>query len=83
VPLLVPRHDDPAAVLQRESMGPSNAIRRLRAGLVMAQMACCCVLVISTGLLLQGLRAALQTSVSHRLGRPILATLQAPRGRCD
>ena len=62
MPLFELRHDDPAAVLQRESTGPSKAMRRLRAGLVVAQMACCCVLVVSTALLLEGFRTALQTS---------------------
>jgi len=80
VPLFEIRHDDPGSVLQRESAGPSNAMRRVRAGLVVAQMACCCLLVISTGLLLKGFRTALQTSVGHRLGQPMLATLQAPFG---
>jgi hypothetical protein len=80
MPLVEVRHDDPAAVLQRDGVGPSKAMRRLRAGLVVAQMTCCCLLVISAGLLLTGFRTALQTSVGHRLGRPILATLQAPLG---
>ena len=80
MPLLEIRYDDPAIVLQRDSYGPSNPMRRLRAGLVVAQMACCCLLVISTGLLLTGFRTALQTSAGHRLGRPILATLQARFG---
>jgi hypothetical protein len=40
-------------------------------------MTSCCVLVISTAYLLDGLHAALQTSVSHRLGEPILITVQA------
>jgi hypothetical protein len=80
MPLFDLRHDDPAAVLQRESAGPSNAMRRLRAGLVIAQMACCCVLVVSTGLLLEGFRSALQTTVGHRLGEPILATAEARLG---
>ena len=33
-PLLETRHDDPAAVLRRESAGPSVVMRRVRAGLV-------------------------------------------------
>ncbi len=76
IPLFEVRHDDPAAVLRRESAGPSKAMRRLRTGLVVAQMTCCCLLVISTGLLVEGFRTALQTSVGHRLGHSILATLQ-------
>ncbi len=76
MPLFETRHDRPAAVLQRESLGPSRAMRRLRAGLVITQMTCCCVLVISASLLAQGLRTALQTSVGHHLGQPILATVE-------
>jgi hypothetical protein len=69
------RHDRPATVLQRESAGPSRLMRRVRAGLVVAQMTCCCVLVISTGLLFQSLRSALQTGAGHRLRHSMLATL--------
>jgi ABC-type antimicrobial peptide transport system permease subunit len=78
MPLLEVRHDRPAAILQRESLGPSPGMRRLRAGLVIAQMTCCCILVIAASLLVQGLRSALQTGVAHRLGQPILATVQTP-----
>jgi putative ABC transport system permease protein len=77
LPLFEIRHDDPAVVLRRESAGPSNAMRRLRGGLVVMQMTLCCLLVISTGLLLRGFRTALQTSAGHRLGPAILATVQA------
>ena len=77
VPLFEVRHDNPAAVLQRESAGPSAVVRRVRAGLVLVQMAFCCLLVISTGLLLQGFRNALQTNIGNRVGQPILATVQA------
>jgi putative ABC transport system permease protein len=80
IPLFEIRHDNPATVLQREGAGPSKAMRRLRAGLVVAQMTCCCVLVISTGLLLESFRAALQTRVGHRLEPLLLATLQARQG---
>jgi predicted permease len=76
MPLLETRHDNPAAVLQRESSGPSKATQRLRAMLVVAQITCCCALVICTGLLLDGVRASLQTSTGHRLGQPILASVQ-------
>ena len=77
LPLFEIRHDRPAAVLRRESAGPSKTMMRVRAGLVVAQMTFCCVLVISSGLLLQGFRAALRTSVGRRLGQPILVTVQA------
>jgi hypothetical protein len=79
-PLFDVRHGDPAAVLQRESGGPSKAMRRVRDGLVVMQMTCCCLLIVSTGLLFEGFRAALRTSAGSRLGQPILATLQSPFG---
>jgi predicted permease len=79
-PLFETRDDDPVAVLRRESAGPSKAMRRVRTGLVIAQMACCCVLVISAGALLEGFRAALRTTAGHRLGKAILATLQSESG---
>ncbi len=77
LPFFAIAYDRPAMVLRRESAGPSTAIRRLRVGLVIAQMASCCVLVISTAFLFDGLRAALQTSVGRALGHPILATVQS------
>jgi predicted permease len=80
LPLFEIRDDDPAQILRRESAGPSPAMHRVRAGLVVAQMACCCLLVISTGLLLQGFRSALATTAGSRLGTPILATLEARSG---
>ena len=76
LPLLEIRHDDPAGVLRRETTGSSRAMRRLRAGLVIAQMACCCLLVVSTSLLFASFRSALQTSVGSRLQHAILATLE-------
>jgi predicted permease len=76
-PLFETRHDDPARVLRRESAGPSVAMRRLRTGLVVAQMTCCCLLVISAAILLSGFRTALQTNVGRQLEQSILATLEA------
>jgi predicted permease len=76
-PLFELRDDDPVAVLRRESAGPSLAMRRLRTGLVVTQMACCSVLVIATGMLLEGFRGALRTSAGQRLGEPLLATITA------
>src|SRR4029453_18166842 len=80
VPFVELRHDDPASVLRRESGGPSNAMRRVRTGFVVAQMACCCLLVVSTGLLINGFRAALRTSAGERLGQPIIASVEARFG---
>jgi ABC-type lipoprotein release transport system permease subunit len=76
LPLLEVRDDDPARVLRRESGGPSNTMRRLRAGLVVGQMTCCCVLVIAAGLLAEGFRSSLRTAAGDRLGAPMIATLQ-------
>jgi hypothetical protein len=77
LPILQIRADQPAAVLRRESAGPSTLLRRLRLGLVGAQMTCCCVLVIFTAFVLTGFRHALETRAGHRLAHGILATVQA------
>ena len=74
------RHDDPAAVLRREATGPSGPMLRLRAGLVVAQMTCCCVLAVSTGLLFGSFRAALRTGAAQDLGEPVLATVESLKG---
>ncbi|HEY7475889.1 MAG TPA: ABC transporter permease, partial [Vicinamibacterales bacterium] len=54
--------------------------RRLRTGLVVAQMACCCVLVITTGMLLEGFRGAFRTTAGQRVGEALLATVQVRPG---
>jgi len=77
VPILEVRDDKPYTVLHRESGGPSNTSRRIRAVLVTGQMACCCVLLITTGVLFAQFRAALRTTVGNRLGEPVLATVSA------
>ena len=78
MPVLGTVTDRPWIVLQRETGSPSKAIRRLRSGLVVGQITACCMLVICTALLLNGLHAALETSAGHRLGDPVLLTVQAP-----
>lgn len=78
IPLAETRSDRPAMVLQRESLGTSRPMRRVRSTLVIVQMACCCALVISTGLLLEGFQTALETTLGRRLGNPILVTVEAP-----
>jgi len=80
LPALIIPHERPMIVLQRDSGGASPAIRRLRLGLVAVQMASCCVLVISTAFLLDGLRTALVTSAGQRLGHTVLASVQADPG---
>lgn len=72
--------DRPWLVLQRETGSPSKGIRRLRSALVAGQIAACCVLVICTALLLASFHSALETSAGHRLGDPVLLTVQAPTG---
>jgi ABC-type lipoprotein release transport system permease subunit len=75
-PLLEINAREPARVLQRESAGPSPLARRLRAVLVIVQLGCCCVLVISAHLVRNGFQAALQTGVGQRVGDAVLATVQ-------
>jgi len=77
MPVLGTVTDRPWMILQRETGLPSKAIQRLRSGLVVGQITACCMLVICTGLLLDGLHSALKTGAGHRLGNPILLTVQA------
>lgn len=77
LPLIEMRHDDPAAIMQRENSGPSRTTIRLGTGLVIAQMAACTCLVISAGLLLAGYRSALQTSTGRHLSHAVIATVEA------
>lgn len=77
LPVLVTSDRHPASVLRREGVGPSKTMRRVRMGLVVGQMASCCVLVSSAAVLLTGFHAALQTSVGRHLGDPLLVTVQA------
>lgn len=76
LPAMVIPLDRPMSVIQRDT-GASPAIRHLRLGLVAAQMASCCVLVISTAFLVDGLRTAVVTSAGQRLGHTVFATTQA------
>jgi predicted permease len=78
VPLFAMRDDRPATVLQQENTGLSPPMHRLRMGLIMAQMALCCLLIIVTAFLLRSFSVALQSNFDRRLGVPILATVQAP-----
>jgi hypothetical protein len=67
----------PAAVLRRESAGVSPVVARVRQALLIAQLGCCCALVISAGLIVERLKAAQKTTVAHRLGSAVLATVNA------
>ncbi len=77
MPVLGTVTDRPWTVLQRETGSPSKAIQRLRSALVVGQITACSMLVICTTLLLDGLHSALETSAGHRLGDPVLLTVQA------
>jgi len=77
LPLMVLPLDRPMRVIQQDSTGVSPVIRRLRLGLVTAQMASCCVLVISTAFLVDGLRTTVVTSAGQRLRHTVFATAQA------
>jgi hypothetical protein len=77
MPVLGTVTDRPWTVLQRETGSPSKANQRLRSALVVGQITACSLLVICTALLLSGLHSALETSAGHRLGDPILVTIQA------
>jgi ABC-type antimicrobial peptide transport system permease subunit len=77
MPVLGTVTDRPWIVLQREGGSPSKAIVRLRSGLVIGQITASCILVICTALLLDGLHSAMKTSAGHRLGDPVLLTVQA------
>ena len=76
VPLFRTTHKDPAAVLSREGAGPSPAAGRFRLGLVAAQMAVCCVLLVVTGGLVENVRAAVRMPAKTRLEGAVLATVQ-------
>ena len=78
MPVLGTITDRPWMVLQRESGSPPKATLRLRSALVLGQIATCCALVLCTAILLNGLHSALKTSAGHRLGDPVLLTVQAP-----
>jgi ABC-type lipoprotein release transport system permease subunit len=79
MPVLGTVTDRPWIVLQRETGSPSLAIQRLRSCLVIGQITACCMLVICTALLLAGLHSAMETSAGHRLGDPVLLTVQGPQ----
>jgi predicted permease len=81
LPMLETRADRPAAVLQRENAGPSSRTQRIRTGLVVVQMTCCCVLVTSTGFLFHGFRASVQTGLGREVGDAVLASVQTTADR--
>jgi hypothetical protein len=77
MPIFATVTDRPWTVLQREQGFSSTKVVRLRAALVVLQIALCCALVIFATLLLDGFHKALKTGIGQKLGNPILVTVQA------
>ena len=77
MPIFATVTDRPWTVLQREQGFSSTKVVRLRAALVVMQIALCCALVIFATLLLEGFHKALKTGIGQKLGNPILVTVQA------
>ena len=77
VPLFRAPHQQPAAVLRRESSGPGRAASRFGLALVAAQMTVCCVLLTVTGVLLESVSAASRMPGAARLKGAVLATVQS------
>jgi ABC-type antimicrobial peptide transport system permease subunit len=75
MPILATVTDRPWTVLQREQGFSSTKVVRLRAALVVLQIALCCALVIFATLLLEGFHNALKTGIGQKLGNPILVTI--------
>jgi len=80
MPIIATVTDRPWTVLQREQGFSSTKAVRLRAALVVLQIALCCVLIIFASLLLEGFHNALKTGVGQKLGNPILVTVQRSPG---
>lgn len=81
VPLVDVADRRPAAILQRESAGPSRRAQRVNALLMVVQTAGCSAFVIIAQLLLNSFNAAVQTSLGKLTANPILATVGVqPRG---
>jgi ABC-type antimicrobial peptide transport system permease subunit len=77
LPAFAVRDDRPADVLRRESAGQSKTVRLLRMGIVVTQMASCCVLVITTAFLFNSLRSALRPVMGQSAHNPVLIVVQA------
>lgn len=77
MPVLGTVTDRPWLVLQRETGSPSKPIQRLRSALVIGQITACCMLVVCTASLVDGLHSASKTNAGARLGNPALLTVQA------
>lgn len=86
LPLWTIRADEPAAILRQDVEGLSPRARRVRQALVVGTMSSVCVLVVCTGLLIDGFKASLRTIAGRNLGEPVVAQIaagQGPRGEAD
>ena len=63
-------------VLRRGAVGSSKALTRIREVLTVGQMASCCVLVVTSALLFQGVHEAIQTGAGRKLGDRVLIRVQ-------
>lgn len=79
-PIVANRRDTPARVLSREPDRPSRALDAVRKSLVVAQMAVCCVLVISAVTVSAALDATLRTAAGERLESALVATAESRYG---
>lgn len=77
LPAVMIPHQHPTSVLERSNAGAAPSIRRLQLGLVAAQMASCCIIVVSAAFLFQALRAAIVTNAGPLLGHTLVASAQA------
>jgi len=80
LPLGTIRADEPAAILRQDVEGLSPRARRVRQALVVGTMSCVCVLVVCTGLLMDGLKVSLRTVAGRNLGEPVVAQLDVDQG---
>jgi ABC-type lipoprotein release transport system permease subunit len=77
MPLAVTVTDRPWEILRSEGGSPSRANRSLWAGIIIGQITLCCLVFISTVLLQQSLRSALQSDARDGRGGLIFVTVQA------
>ena len=78
IPLVATVTDCPWTILRSEGGSPSRANGSLWAGIIIAQITLCCLVFVSTVLLLQNLRSALQSDARDARGSPIIVTVQTP-----
>lgn len=76
-PMVSVPHRNPMAILRRTAHRLSDTGGRLRAGLVIAQMALSSILLISSARLLQDVQRSLHTDLGDRVADLAIATVQA------